>query len=381
MVFPLPPSSDIDWDNMDPTRPHLGRGHVEATFHAATGTWTKPRWVESPYLSIHGLAPCLQYGQQVFEGLKGKSPKRTKGAVNPRANSSVLASPQTAFRGPNDEVYIFRPRDHARRMARSSAAVCMPALEEEFFLECVRKAVAGNTEILPPHGSNASLYIRPFLLGSGPQFAPIPPNEFTFAVFVAPLYAYLGTQALDALILDEFDRAAPKGTGAVKVGGNYAPVMPWSIRARQQGYGMTLHLDSLTHTEIDEFSTSAFVGIIDENGERTVVVTDSQNIIESFTSDSCVALARSLGWKVEKRPILYTELGKFTEVIAAGSAAALVPIRSITRPSTGDKFVFGSTNPCCAELSKMLSDYQRGMTEDVFGWRYRVEADGIAPCD
>jgi branched-chain amino acid aminotransferase len=104
--------------------------------------------------------------------------------------------------------------------------------------------------------------------------------------------------------LDEFDRAAPKGTGAVKVGGNYAPVMKWSEQARKEGYGMTLHLDSLTHSEIDEFSTSAFIGVyLNDAGERTLVVTDSKNVIESFTGDSCIALAKEAGWKVEKRPV------------------------------------------------------------------------------
>lgn len=228
---------------------------------------------------MNGLASCLHYGQQAFEGLR-------------------------AWRGPDGEINVFRPKDHARRMAQSCAAVAMPAPSEQLFLECLRQVIVANSHLVPPHGHAASLYIRPFVLGTGPQMAPVPPHEFTFYVFIAPVSPYLGTTAVDAVIVEEFDRAAPRGTGAVKVGGNYAPTMRWSEQARREGYGMTLHLDSLSHSYIDEFSTSAFIGmLLDDEGNRTLVVTDSDNVIESFTADSCVALAREAGWAVEKRPV------------------------------------------------------------------------------
>lgn len=189
-------------------------------------------------------------------------------------------------------------------MRQSAAAVAMPPPSEELFLECVRLAIVGNSDLVPPHGNPASLYIRPFMLGTGPQMAPVPPHEYTLYVFVGPVYPYLGNKAVDAIVLDEFDRAAPKGVGAVKLGGNYAPVIKWTEQAKKDGFGMTLHLDSLTHSEIDEFSTSAFMGVyINEEVVRTLVVTDSQNAIESFTADSCISLAKKVGWKVEKRRV------------------------------------------------------------------------------
>jgi branched-chain amino acid aminotransferase len=151
------------------------------------------------------------------------------------------------------------------------------------------------------------LYIRPFVFGSAPWFQLSPTNEYLFCVFVAPTVAYHGVQPLDALILDEFDRAATRGVGGGKVGGNYAPVMRWSEKAKSEGYPITLHLDSQTQTEIEEFSTSGFVGIHrtgeGENAETTIVVPDSKNVVDSVTSDSIRQLARSLGWAVEQRVV------------------------------------------------------------------------------
>jgi branched-chain amino acid aminotransferase len=141
--------------------------------------------------------------------------------------------------------------------------------------------------------------------GSGECLGLGAPPETIFCVFVRPAAAYHGLNPLDALVLEDFDRAAPRGTGAVKVGGNYAPVMRWSHAAKQQGFGLTLHLDSQTRSEIDEFSTSGFLGIkYDREGRRTtLVVPDSTSIIDSVTSASCIDLAKSLSWHVEKRPV------------------------------------------------------------------------------
>ncbi|KAF5229962.1 hypothetical protein FAUST_10126 [Fusarium austroamericanum] len=159
----------------------------------------------------------------------------------------------------------------------------------------------------------------------------VPPSEFKFCVYVKPVPAYHGLSAQDALILMSFDRAAPHGLGHAKVGGNYAPVIKWSEQAKADGFGMTLHLDSKTRTEIDEFSTSGFLGIkVSDEGAVTVVAPSSPCIIDSTTSDCCLQLARHYGWKVEKRPIKYTELPEFSEVVAVGTAASVVSIRSIT---------------------------------------------------
>lgn len=148
------------------------------------------------------------------------------------------------------------------------------------------------------------MYIRPLLLGSSAQLGLNPPEEYTFLVFVLPVGVYHGVHPVAALILEEFDRAAPEGTGSAKVGGNYAPVLRWSEKARGEGFGITLHLDSKERRWVDEFSTSGFVGVKgDGEGETTVVVPDSKNVIKSVTSDSVCRLAESFGWKVECRPV------------------------------------------------------------------------------
>jgi branched-chain amino acid aminotransferase len=216
-------------------------------------------------------------------------------------------TPSKAFRAPDGEIQIVRPKSHAARLNRSAALVSVQAVPEDHFLRCVQLAVGHNADLVPPHAANAMLYIRPFVFGSGPWFQLSPTDEYMFCVFVAPIMALHGVRPIDALILEEFDRAAPRGVGAGKVGGNYAPVMRWSEKARSEGFPITLHLDSQTRTEIEEFSTSAFVAIRSsssgDNAVTTVVVPNSTNIVESVTSDSILELARSLGWSVERRAV------------------------------------------------------------------------------
>ena len=177
---------------------------------------------------------------------------------------------------------------------------------------------------------------------------------------------------MDCLILEEFDRSAPEGTGSTKIGGNYAPVLRWSEKARNEGFGITLHLDSQTRTEIDEFTTSGFMGLKKTGNGYTVAVPNSKTVLKSVTSDTVCKIAESFGWKVECRPVKYEELPEFDEVMAAGTAAALVPIKSITMRSKNDKFVYrnGSDEPGPG-LSKLLSMYkgiQQGKIKDTFGW-------------
>ncbi|KAI9809918.1 MAG: hypothetical protein M1825_000351 [Sarcosagium campestre] len=346
MSFPPPPTDTIDWDNVG-FQVREVNGHIESNYSVKTGKWTEPKFVEDPFLRIHGLAPGLNYGQQAYEGMK-------------------------AFRDPQDQIRIFRPTQNAARMAHSASYISVPPVPEAHFLHCVRQAVALNASFVPPHHTGAALYIRPLLFGSSAQLGLNPPEEYTFLVYVLPVGVYHGVHAVDALILEEFDRAAPEGTGSAKVGGNYAPVLRWSEKARTEGYGITLHLDSKTRTTIEEFSTSGFIGVKEEAGSYTVVVPDSKNVIKSVTSDSCVELARSFGWKVEIRPVPYTELPSFTEILAAGTAAALVPIKSITHRSANDTFTFNGGNqepgPICTRLLTALKGIQQGKIEDTFGW-------------
>jgi len=329
-------------------------GHIESHYSKSTGKWTDPVFVEDPYLRIHGMAPGLNYGQQCYEGLK-------------------------AFRGPGDStINIFRPDRNAQRLQHSASFISIPEVPPAHFARCVRAAVALNAAFVPPHATAAALYIRPLLFGSSAQLGLNPPQEYTFCVFVVPTGVYHGTHPVDAVVLEAFDRTAPRGTGSAKVGGNYAPVLRWSEAARVDGFGITLHLDSKTRTEIDEFSTSGFIGVLQSGGNTTLVVPDSPNIVKSITSDSVCELARSFGWSVEKRRVAYEELPEFTEVMAAGTAAALVPIRSITMKSKGDKFEYEAAKehpgPVATKLLAQLKGIQLGTVKDTFGWLDTVQA-------
>lgn len=318
-------------------------------------------------MRIHGMAPALNYGQQAYEGLK-------------------------AFRTPSDEaITIFRPDRNALRLQHSADVVSMPRVPVDMFLRACKAAVGMNAEFVPPHETGAAMYVRPQLYGSSAQLGLSPPDEYTFCVFVIPTGVYHGTHPVKALILEDFDRAAPNGTGNAKVGGNYAPVLRWSDAARNEGFGITLHLDSARHEEVDEFSTSGFIGAIQDGDQVELVVPDSTCIIDSVTSDSILKIGQSFGWKVSKRPINYTELPKFSEVMAAGTAAALVPIRSITRRNKSALAEGGrvtkkdgaetvtfldekteDAGPICLKLLEQLRAIQLGKVNDEFGWRTLV---------
>lgn len=277
-----------------------------------------------------------------------------------------------AFRTRDNQIAIFRPSQNASRMAHSASFISMPSVPADHFLRCSHLAVSLNSAYVPPQGTGAALYVRPLLFGSGAQLGLNPPEEYTFCVYVIPVGVYHGIHPVDALILEEFDRAAPEGTGSAKIGGNYAPVLRWSEKAKNEGFGITLHLDSKTRSVIDEFSTSGFIGIKKDNDKFTVVVPDSKNVIKSVTSDSVCEIAKSFGWSVERRPIRYEELSSFAEVMAAGTAAALVPIKSIRMRSKEDKFLYGdgSEEPgqCCVKLLTTLQGIQQGKIKDQFGW-------------
>jgi branched-chain amino acid aminotransferase len=344
-----------DWANVG-FKVREVNGHIESKFTYSTDAkWSPPRWVTSPHLSIHGMAPGLNYGVQCYEGMK-------------------------AFRRPDGSISIFRPDQNALRMQRSASYISVPPVPESLFVEAVNLAVSMNAEFVPPHETGAAMYIRPLLFGSSAQLGLNPPDEYTFCVFVMPTGVYHGVHAVDALILEDFDRAAPEGTGSAKVGGNYAPVLRHSEKARNEGFGITLHLDSKTRSEIDEFSTSGFLGVKKDGDNITIVVPDSKNVIKSVTSESACEIASGVfGYKVERRRIAYEELKDFSEVMACGTAASLVPIKSITMKSKGDKFDYPvneklDPGPVCEKLLTTLKGMQAGKVKDQFGWCYTVTA-------
>ncbi|KAF9890444.1 hypothetical protein FE257_005849 [Aspergillus nanangensis] len=353
--FPPPPVQTLEWDKLG-LSPMTVNGHVECNWDAATGQWSEPQLIEDPFLRIHGLAPGLNYGQQAFEGMK-------------------------AYRDPQGQIQVFRPKDHAARLALSSSTIAIPTVPEDLFLRGINLAVASNAEFVPPHDTDAALYIRPLVFGSDAFPAVSAGTGYKFCIYAQPYKAYHGVHPLPALVLDDFDRAAPKGVGHVKVGGNYAPVLKWSDQARSEGFFITLHLDSSTGTEIDEFSTSAFIGLKKTGESYTVIVPNSRSILKSVTSTTCLDLAKSLGWAVEIRPVSYSELPYFTEILAAGTAAMLVPIRSITRRSTGDNFQYSTDGPGegCKALSRALMEVQKGIVKSNAEWLWQVSP--VAPAE
>ncbi|KAI5795101.1 branched-chain amino acid aminotransferase [Geopyxis carbonaria] len=351
MVFPPPPTDTLDFANVG-FKVREVNGHVESTYNVKTGAWTPLKFVTNPFLQIHGMAPGLNYGQQCYEGLK-------------------------AFRGPGDKIVtVFRPDQNAKRMGVSASFVAMPSPPEEMFVKAVHLAVAKNAEFVPPHDTGAAMYVRPLLFGSSAQLGLAPPEEYTFCVYVMPTGVYHGIHPVDCLLLESFDRAAPEGTGSAKIGGNYAPVLIHSEAARQEGYNITLHVDSKTRTYIDEFSTSGFLAIKYEGENTKLILADSKNVIKSITAQSVEQIAKDLGWEVERRPVLFDECETFDEVMAAGTAAALVPIKSITRKSTNTKFTYkyGDDNPeGFMKLLTSLKGIQAGTIEDKHGWNQEVK--------
>ncbi|KAK8076211.1 aminotransferase [Apiospora phragmitis] len=352
MTAPAPKAS-VDWANLGLALDLSVNGHIETRYHLSTGQWTAPSFVESPNIPVSGLCPGLNYGQQCYEGMK-------------------------AFRNTANKITVFRPRFHAARLVRSAGSVCLPEPPEELFLECVRAAVAGNAEYVPPADTEAYLYIRPVMFGASAKLALAPPEEVVLAVYVQPTRPYHGSAAIDGVVLEDFDRAAPRGMGAYKVGGNYAPVWRHAAKAREMGYGITLHLDSATRTCVEEFSTSGFLGHKKKNdGEEkdTLVVPRTDNAIASATSDTMVRVAEKQGWAVEHHDVPFSSIGELDEVVAVGTAAAAVPVKSLVRLSTNEKFGFPASDKKEGKLlglSRLVAGIQRGHAEDTEGWNWEV---------
>ncbi|KAI8388811.1 branched-chain amino acid aminotransferase [Radiomyces spectabilis] len=349
------PTDKLDWANIGFQFRDLN-GYMKYTWTEENG-WDKGTFEKDSYLKVHMCAPGLHYGQQCFEGLK-------------------------AFRDDDDHVRIFRPRMNAERMMRSADMAYMPRVPVEVFEEAVRRTVEGNLEYVPPKASGGSMYLRPVLFGSGPCIGMDAAPEFTFVVFGMPVGNYYkdGVKPVDAWVIEDFDRTAPNGTGATKVGGNYAPTFGPMKEAKKRGYPITLHLDSKTHTYIDEFSTSNFVALTapDVNGRRTFVTPDSSTILASVTRLSLEDIAKKLGWQVERRPVKFEELeqGHFAEVAACGTAAIITPVKKFVR---GDKVInIGSGDQQeigegFAQLYKEYRGIQGGDIEDTFGWMWPKE--------
>lgn len=316
-------------------------------------TWRDGKWDEgietdSEILPIHIAATCLHYGQAAFEGLK-------------------------IYQAKDGRVLGFRIEENAKRMAYSAQMLLMEAPSVEIFKDAVHRVVRANRRFIPPWGSGASLYVRPLLIGSGPQIGVKPALEYTFMVLATPVGPYFkqGFTPTKLIVEEELDRAAPHGVGSAKAGGNYAAGMRATVTARNAGYGEALYLDALEHKYIDELGAANFFGI---TKDKCYVTPKSPSILRSITNMSLQTLARDLGYRVEERPVPVEELHEFVETGACGTAAVITPIESLTYK--GEEIVYlkdGKPGPHCTALYNALTAIQYGNVEDEYGWTEEIE--------
>ena len=294
-------------------------------------------------------ATALHYGQEAFEGMK-------------------------AFRCPDGKIRAFRIKDNAERLQSTCRGILMPELPTELFEAMVKKVVKLNERFVPPYESGASLYIRPLLIGTGAQVGVHPANEYLFVIFVSPVGPYFkgGFATNDYVIIREYDRAAPLGTGRYKVGGNYAASLAANKMAHDAGYASEFYLDAKEKKYIDECGAANFFGIKDGK----YITPKSSSILPSITNRSLQQLAKDLGMEVEVRPIPEAELSTFEEAGACGTAAVISPIRKIDDLENHKSYVIskdGKPGPWSEKLYTHLRATQYGTEPDVHGWTTVIE--------
>jgi branched-chain amino acid aminotransferase len=292
-------------------------------------------------------ATCLHYGQEAFEGLK-------------------------AYRGKDGKIRVFRVEENAKRIQSSARGILMPELPVETFKKAVFEAIKRNKEFVPPYGSGASLYIRPLLIGVGPQIGVKPADEYLFMVFVMPVGPYFkeGFKPTDYVIYREYDRAAPQGTGNIKVGGNYAASLNAGVRAHKEGYSAVLYLDAREKKYLDECGPANFFGI----KGNSYITPKSNSILPSITNKSLRQLAKDMGMTVEERRIPVEELAEFSEAGACGTAAVVSPVRSVYDANKDIRYMYGDEpGEVCQKLYNKLINIQYGCEEDLYGWVTIVE--------
>jgi len=333
--------SNIDWGSLNFS--YLKTDYNIRCYYR-DGKWGELEVSSSETINIHMAATCLHYGQESFEGLK-------------------------AFKGKDGKVRVFRMIENAERMINSAEGLLMAQVPTELFIAAVTKAISLNKEFVPPYESGASLYVRPLLIGSGPKVGVSPADEYLFLVFVTPVGPYFkaGFKPTNMMITRQYDRAAPLGTGNMKVGGNYAASLRAGHLAHEKGYSAVLYLDSREKKYIDECGPANFFGI----KNNTYITPESKSILPSITNKSLIQLAVDMGMKTERRPILLDELETFEEAGACGTAAVISPIGQIDDLDTGKSYQFskdGKPGVICEKLYNKLRAIQYGDEPDKFGW-------------
>ena len=337
--------ADIDWGNLGFEYRSLPQRYIA---NYADGKWDAGGLSSDATVAISECAGILQYCQEVFEGLK-------------------------AYETVDGHIVTFRPDLNAARMYDSAAYLEMPSFPKERFLEAVDAVVAANRDYVPPYGSDASLYLRPFLFASGEVIGVKPADAYQFRLFATPVGPYFKDGAKPVrLCVSAFDRAAPHGTGHIKAGLNYAMSLHAYMAAHAAGYDENMFLDAATRAYVEETGGANFL-FVTKNG--TVVTPKSGSILPSITRRSLVYIAEHiLGMKVEERPVAFAELSEFAECGLCGTAAVISPVGSVTHGTKVISFPSGMEHmgPVLQKLYDTLRGIQLGTVEAPEGWIRRI---------
>lgn len=337
---------DLDWAN-------IGFGYRETDKRYVSdfkdGAWDDGILTSDANVVINECAGVLQYAQTIFEGMK-------------------------AYTTEDGRIVTFRPDLNAKRMADSAARLKMPVFPEERFVEAIRQVVLANADYVPPYGSGATLYLRPYMFGTNPVIGVKPAAEYQFRIFTTPVGPYFkgGINPLTIRVSD-FDRAAPNGTGHVKAGLNYAMSMYAIVDAHEKGFDENLYLDPQTRTKVEETGGANFL-FVTKDGK--VVTPKSDTILPSITRRSLTFVAREyLGLEVEEREVLFDEVRDFAECGLCGTAAVISPVGKIVNHDEEICMPSGMNNigPVIRKLYDTLTGIQMGRLEAPEGWIYEIK--------
>ena len=337
---------DIDWSN-------IGFGYIKTDYRYVSnfkdGSWDEGALITDDTITLSECACVLQYAQTCFEGLK-------------------------AYTTEDGHIVIFRPDLNAERMMNSAARLEMPQFPKERFVEAVTKLVEANADFVPPYGSGATLYIRPYMFGTNPVIGVKPASEYQFRAFCTPVGPYFkgGAKPITISVTD-FDRAAPHGTGHVKAGLNYAMSLHAIVDAHKQGFDENMYLDAGTRTYVEETGGANFIFVTKDG---TVVTPKSDSILPSITRRSILYVAEHyLGLKTEERKVPFSEVKDFAECGLCGTAAVISPVGKIV--DHGNEICFPSgmekMGPVIQKLYDTLTGIQMGHIEAPEGWIHVIK--------
>lgn len=337
--------STINWND-------LGFNYMDLPYrfiaHYKNGAWQDAGLTEDSTLHISEASTVLHYGQAAFEGMK-------------------------AYRTPDNHIQLFRPDRNASRMRESCERLLMPVFPEDKFVEAVKEVVKANAEFVPPYGTGATLYLRPLIIGTGAQIGVHAAPEYIFTIFAMPVGNYFkGGLTPVNFTTSQYDRAAHKGTGQSKVGGNYAASLYPGDEAHKNGFADCVYLDPINHEKIEEVGSANFFGITKDD---VFLTPKSPSILPSITKYSLLWLAKNrLGLGAEEGDVYIDQLDKFKEAGACGTAAVISPIGGLEH--NGNLHVFYSeteVGPITKKLYETLTGIQFGTVEAPEGWVQIVE--------